>query len=238
MGIGRAFSRAASVLIALLLVPASALADKPRVDWERGLFIGRGIAVGDLRSPSRQLARVKAERQAKAKGRALLLDSLGDLPWASGTAFQQKVKEEGSAELLTDSVISLHTDLGTDGSVVIEMALPLDALRALVYGSDSIAPKRAEGPSAIVIDARSLTLKPAIGYQLSDGTSEYRGPTLFYTSEAAARAHKGVGAAAPLVLGKPPAKGAVGGTISVQAGALVSLVAGRPLVVILWKGKK
>ena len=223
--------------LVLLVVPTNSRSERTRIDWQRGLFIGRGIAVGDLRSPSRELARIKAERQAKAQGRALVLEHIGDLPWASAKAGVEKAI--ASAEALADAVFRLHSDVGTDGSVVMDMALPLDALRSLVFGPDPILESDEEGPSGIVIDARGFALTPALGYELSDGSARYRGPTLFFTSEAEAREHAAIGKGAPiLVAQRPKAKARSAGMILLPSGALKSLLAARPLVAILWKSRK
>lgn len=232
MGVGRLACFAALLAITSTLLPSSARAERTQVDWQRGLLVARGIAVGDLRSPSRQLARVKAERQAKAQCRALLLKAVGAVRWVQE---DKRPKAERTATL-DPSIFALQTDYGTDGSVVVKMALPLDAMRALVYGPDSIEASSLEGPAALIIDARALGVKPALGFQLSDGGAEYRGPTLFFTSEKEARARSGIGKDAPLLVAKSGASDR--GTILLKAGALDSVLAARPLVAILWKSGK
>jgi hypothetical protein len=238
VGVGRAWASGLALFLVLSIAPTTSQGERTRIDWQRGLFIGRGIAVGDLRSPSRELARVKAQRQAKAQARALLLERIGELPWATGKSGTDKQKALASAEALADAVFRLGSDVGTDGSVVIEMALPLDALRSLVFGPDPIVASQAAGPSGIVIDARGLALTPALGFELSDGAERYRGPTLFFTSEAEARAHAAIGSGATVVVAQRSNAKKSAGTILLPSGALKSLLAARPLVAILWKSKK
>lgn len=235
MGIAR-FTCAALVLsCAMLFLPAMAEAERTHVDWQRGLLIGRGIAVGDLRSPSRQLARVKAERQARARCRALLLESVGSLRWAQGKQEGGPLPASAEVASLGESIFSINTDFGTDGSVVAEMALPLDALRSLVQGPDKIRSGPSEAPAALVVDARRLGLKPALGFLLSDGTTTYSGPTLFFESETQARLHPGIGTDAPLIVARASSvKERKSGVIAVESGTLMALLASQPLVAILW----
>jgi hypothetical protein len=229
------FSTLAIVFLALVAGASSAHGDRTRVDWERGLLIGRGIAVGDLRSPSRQLARVKAERQAKDQCRKLLLKSVSGMPWAE----VGKGGEASQHDSLVSAVFELHTDYGTDGSVVVEMALPLDALRALAYGPDALEPDPSDGPSALLIDARASGVKPALGYLLRGQSGDYRGPTLFFTSEKDARKHAGVGKEAPLLVAKAGSKqDRKGGAILVETDAFQKLTASRPLIAIIWRDQK
>ncbi len=235
MGIVRPLCFAATIMLLLVAGLSSANSERTRVDWQRGLLIGRGIAVGDLRSPTRQLARVKAERQAKAQCRQLLIAKVSGMPWAEAG---KKLEEAMQADL-GDSVFQLTTDYGTDGSVVVEMALPLDVLRAQVYGPDGLRTTAGGGPNAIVIDARALGIKPALGYLLSDGSSDYRGPTLFFTSEKDARKHVGIGKAAPLLVARSGSKmDRKRGAIVLKAETLQSLIASRPLIAVIWRDDK
>lgn len=223
---------AALVALLLLLLPDGVRAE-PRVDWQRGLLIARGIGVGDLRSPSRKLARVKAERQAKTRCKKALLAEVGSIRSAAGKKASALAKAE-ELQGLADSILPLTTDYGTDGSVVVEMGLPLDALRTLLHGPDPLQSEVLEGPSLIVIDARALPVKPALGYSLDDGNQNYRGPTLFFNSEKAARAASKGGKTAPLIV----AKGRSSGSLRLPPKALESLLAARPLVAILWAESK
>jgi hypothetical protein len=176
---------------------------------------------------------VKAERQAKARCRDALLAEVGNIRTAGGKKTAALAKAE-ALQSLSDAILPLDIDYATDGSVVVEMALPLDALRALLHGPDLLQSEVAEGPAALVIDARALAVKPALGYGVSDGSQSYRGPALFYTSEKDARANPQVGKKAPLIV----AKGRKAASIELPPKALQSLLAARPLVAILWaKGK-
>jgi len=218
------------LLVVLCLGLASANAET-EVNWQRGLVIAKGAAVGDLRSPSRQLARVKAERQAKRRCKAILLESLSSIRRASGKKIGSQKQEalDGLAAL----IFPLTTDYGTDGSVVVQMALPLDALRAQLFAPDQPIAKESPGPAALIIDARSLSMSPGVGTVLGDGKTKYRGPTLFFRSEEEARADPRVGKEAILL----SAKRKRGEVLVLEPNALAEELAARPLVAILWKGK-
>jgi hypothetical protein len=177
---------------------------------------------------------VKAERQARKRCRAALLAEVGKIRIAGGKKVTALVGEANPVQSLADSILPLKTDYGTDGSVVAEMALPLDAVRALVFGPDPLQSESLEGPTLLLVDARALPVKPALGYSLNDGSESYRGPTRFYGSEKAARADPRIGKNAALIV----AKGLSKGSLRLAPKALESLLAARPLVAILWAEDK
>jgi hypothetical protein len=181
------------------------------------------------------LARVKAHRQAQAQCRQLLIAGASALRWADGA----KSVDTELASGLEASIFDLATDYGTDGSVVVEMALPLDALRAQVYGPDALQSAATKGPAALIIDARKIGVKPALGYLLTDRSADYRGPTLFFTSEEEARKHLGVGKDAPLLAAVAGSKvDRKRGAIVLNIDELPTLLAAQPLVAILWTEAK
>lgn len=212
---------------ACLALLATSVQAEARVDWARGLLIAKAAASGDLRSPNREMARIKAERQAKKRCVAKLLANAPQIAKAGGGDFSDVAGKLGKS-----SSITLDTDFGTDGSVVVTMAYPLDQLRSSAFGADKpIDSKLSATP--LFIDARKLPLQPGVGFQLSDGKEKYRGPTLFFTSSEAARAHKAVGKTS-LTL----ATALKGQELHLPENALKNKVEGLPLVVILWKQGK
>lgn len=221
-------------LIACILVLAvsagrTARAEKPRVDWKRGLLIGSGAAAGDLRSPTRQLARVKATRQAKTRCQGALMEAAAKIALAGG----KKRMDAKKLDLLAEGLVHLGVDHGSDGSVVVEMALPLDGLRSLFFSSDIPLAGQGGSASPVLVDARGLKLKPAIGYTLTDeDNNSYRGPTVFFDSEREARKDARLGKDATLVR----AVRLKGDTLKVELGVLGRMTRTRPLVVILWRG--
>jgi hypothetical protein len=149
------------------------------VDWTRGLLIATGAAAGDLRAPSPEVARVKAERQARDAARTRLRRLARDLALADGrelgAALHGDVEERFDRAL--DQLVDQQIEHASDGSVVLATALPLEAARAAVYGASE--PASAEGPTAIVIEAGRHLKRPAIGVKLAAGDERYAGPTVF-----------------------------------------------------------
>ncbi len=221
-------------LVALAFVlawPAGAIAET--VDWQRGLLISSAAAVGDLRSPSRAMARIKAERQARKRAREKLLLAARQIQKAGGGDYSEDVE---AIALAAQSLPVLQTDFGTDGSVVVKMALPLDLLRRVAHGPDALrvglSGAKAE-PSPLVVDARSVGITPAIGYALFDGSSEYRGPTVFY-SDAKQLKQRFAGVQDTAFI---PVKKVQGSRLQIPPHALKLSTEGMPLVVILWSEK-
>jgi hypothetical protein len=153
-----------------------------RVDWTRGLLIATGAAAGDLRAPSAELARLKAERQARDAARTQLRRHARDLALADGRELGAAL--EGKAEARFDraleSILDERVEHASDGSVVLTAALPLESVRAAVFGpSPPASAGSEEGPTAIVVDAGRHLDRPALGVKLAAGAERYAGPTVF-----------------------------------------------------------
>lgn len=166
-----------------LVVP---LGSDARVDWTRGLLIATGAAAGDLRAPSPALARVKAERQEREAARARLEKLARDLALADGKKLGGALGREASERLerALARLIDQRIEHASDGSVVLEAALPLEAARAAVFGAgEPAAPGSEKHPTAIVIEAGRHMKRPALGVKLSAGAERYAGPTVFAARE-------------------------------------------------------
>jgi hypothetical protein len=162
---------------------------KPKIDWARGLVVARGAAAGDLRAPSAAVARVGAERAARADARERLQLLARDVPLASGGDVGAAVAADAAAgrrlAAAVDRALDLQIDYASDGSVLLEAGLPIEAVRAAVYGADPAAAGVEAGDppvTALVIDARRLRRGPAVGLRLEAGSESYRGPTVFAAS--------------------------------------------------------
>ncbi len=211
-----------SILIALCMGASTASA-RPQVDWERGLLVATAAAPADLRSPTTQLARVKAERIAIKRCSALLRKAASSLPMASGKTAGASLGETlVSAEI---GLIPLKTDQGSDGSVVVTMALPIDRLRTLHVGADR--PAKAAQATPILVDARSLKIAPTIGVGVEVEGAVYHGPVLFFRDETSARALLGNAVHAVR------AKSAKLGVLRLKDGFKAD-TSGVPLVVVLY----
>jgi hypothetical protein len=152
-----------------------------RVDWTRGLLIATGAAAGDLRAPSAELARLKAERQARDAARTQLRRHARDLALADGRELGAALEGKAAARFdrALESLLDEHVEHASDGSVVLTAALPLESVRAAVFGPAPPASAGQDGPTAIVVDAGRHLDRPALGVKLAAGSERYAGPTVF-----------------------------------------------------------
>jgi hypothetical protein len=174
------------------------------IDWTRGLVIAVGAAPGDIRAPSPDLARVGAERRARAQARERLLaaaralrvidpkDRPGDELVGEHADADAAVAERLAAAAAR--ALDLSVDYGSDGSVVLTVGLPLEAVRQAVRPAaarDALAPSwppAAPAPTAVIVDARGVLDAPVLGLGLVAGAHDYAGPTVFHGGAGAAAA--------------------------------------------------
>jgi hypothetical protein len=217
------------VLLAGLSLPASAqkatsghlvvVDGGVRIDWTRGVMLSKGARAGDTRAPNPALARVAARRLAQESARELLDAAARKLAIADkGTVGDSADGHGAVAARLTAAVgrsVVVGEDYGSDGSMVLDVALPLEAVRVAVSGA--AAPPAASdraAVSAIIVDARKLVIEPQLGLRLTIGSESYAGPTVFHTSLARARKDQRLGAAATTVM----ATSAKGASITLASG--------------------
>ena len=168
--------------------------DRPvAVDWTRGMILAVGAATGDLRAPSPAIARLTAQRRARAQAHERLLARASALQVDDQTIAVHARDEQVAARLrdAVDHAIDVAIDHGSDGSIVLTAGLPLEAVRLAVTGipTSTVAASRParKPPTAILIDARGVLEQPALGLQIEvDGTS-YAGPAVFYRELGRAR---------------------------------------------------
>ena len=163
------------------LVVAS-LGPGARVDWTRGLLIATGAAAADLRAASPELARFAAERQAREAARRRLRQLARGLDLAGGRELGAALTGAAAERFdrALDAVLDERIDHASDGSVVLAAALPLEAVRAALFGpSPPAAAKTERGPTAIVVEAGRHLKRPAVGVKLAAGGERYGGPTVF-----------------------------------------------------------
>ncbi len=214
---------AALCLVASL---ASDVRAEVKVDWQRGLLIASCAAPADLRAPNPDLARVKAERVAKKRCTEALRKAAGELSAVSGNSVEASLGE-ALPEMAT---MMLGADQGSDGSVVVRMALGIDALRAQLYKMDVPLKTAPVLTSPLIIDARSLKVTPAVGYAVGAGKATYRGPTLFFQEELVARSDERVGEGPTLIKPESVRKG----TFQVDNARVRTMQNTRPLIIILY----
>jgi len=171
----------------------SVVVGSPRshIDWTRGLIVETGAAAGELRAPSPAVARVAALRRARQAARARLHKAAVGLSLAEGAPVSERVAADASLAARLDSAVQrtldLDVDYSSDGSVVLSVGLPLEAVRGALAGATAPPGKQGAGaPSAIIVDASGALKGPVLGLALAAGTERYAGPTVFYASARAA----------------------------------------------------
>lgn len=161
-----------------------------RVDWTAGTVAARGAGAGDLRAPSAAVARVGAQRKARAAAREVLRRAVGELPLADGRTVSAAVAGDAAALARLDEVVagsrSRNLRYSTDGSVTLTEVIGVDAVRWAVYGPQ--APPPGGGPSAVIVRVPRGFTAPVVGLSVDAGGNRYRGPVVYLrASDAAAR---------------------------------------------------
>ncbi len=264
-GVQRRAVWATLLLCALAAVPAAAQSRQSSVlvpiehggaiDWTRGLVTAVGAAPGDIRSPSPELARVGAERRARAQAHKRLLAAARALRMEDRLVGAWADADAAVAERLAAAVaraLDLNMDYGSDGSVVLTAGLPLEAVRLAVHGAvvediddgddgedgedgEVAARVPAAQPTSLIIDARGVLDAPVLGVRVVAGAAVYAGPVVFHRQAGAAGADARRGARP--VRGR--ARSVEGGRLSVElpsevvtaansARALVIVIIGKP----------
>ena len=178
------------------------------VDWSRGVVVARGFGPADRHAPEPAVARVAAERRAIDQARTRLTAALDLLPW-TGAPLSATARTALAAEVAAAPVVSREP--ATDGSVVVELGLGVEALRQAATGPRPIALGSDDGDAALVVlDARKRPVRPAIGLAIDGAGGHWTGPITFVTAVPAGAKPRAVTAAttaAALVLdgALPPA---------------------------------
>ena len=182
---GPGLARAADPAAGAVLQP---LGPREHVDWTRGLVVATAGAPADLREPSPEIARIKAERQARERVKDRLARLARQIPLADGRHAGAALDHDHAARARLDDAldhtIDVNVDYGSDGTVVITAGLPLEAVRVAIAGPAAPPGAQADAPTALVVNARSVKLRPALGLTLVAGQERYSGPTVFVSPAA------------------------------------------------------
>lgn len=208
------------------------------VDWTRGLITATGAAPGDIRAPSPDLARVGAERRARAQAQERLLALARGLALQDGTVGDRADADAAVASRLAWAVeraLDVRVDYGSDGSVVLTAGLPLEAVRQSIQGvpvqelTAFAAPDRA--PTAVIVDARAVLDAPALGLTLRAGEESYAGPVVFHRRPGRAAAEPRRGARPVRVRARSLDDGAL--SVRMSGEALAAARAARAVVIVI-----
>ncbi|HUS68652.1 MAG TPA: hypothetical protein VMZ28_29150, partial [Kofleriaceae bacterium] len=92
----------------------------------------------------------------------------------AGDAAAKERFERALAHTIDDAV-----DHGSDGSVVLTCALPLEAARAALAGPAAPAVVSDSAPTALLVEADRQLKRPLLGVTLAAGSERYAGPTVY-----------------------------------------------------------
>ncbi|HET6611875.1 MAG TPA: hypothetical protein VFG83_07810 [Kofleriaceae bacterium] len=197
MGVGLKGALVAGALVAL--VPAAAVLAKParpvttkakartHIDWSRGLVVATAGQATDLRAPRPAIARIAAERGARARATEAAAAAVKALPLSPSGTVGDAAKDADVAARLERAVAAardLDISYSTDGSVTITVAIALEAVRRAIVGTAPAPAINASAPTAVIVDARRVLRAPHLGIELKRQDASYRGPVVFYRGSA------------------------------------------------------
>jgi hypothetical protein len=144
-------------LAALLLLPAVARADATgEIDWTRRVIKARGQGAPDLNAPSISVARLGAERAAKADAFRNLLETLKGATVSQGDSIGTLMQNDSTLKTKVEGTIRgfkvVAPHYYSDGGVSLDVELDLDKLPAelaalLKPPAGTAAPKEAAKPA-------------------------------------------------------------------------------------------
>ena len=106
---------ASALFVALFLAPAAVGKTGATYDPDAKVVVARGAAAADMRAPSAAIARVKAERQARAQAEKKIVAALVELG--------DSREPEALNKEVADAKVS-EERYGSDGSVALTLTLP------------------------------------------------------------------------------------------------------------------
>jgi len=131
------------------------------VDWRHGKLVAHGVAAGDWRMPSAEMARAGAERRARSAGRARLSEALRALPLGGGRRLEAAGIERALGRARTMAV-----EYQSNGGVDVQLEISFGDWR------DTPAPSPAssshDGASPAAPDAAEAR-SPALALRLGEG---------------------------------------------------------------------
>jgi hypothetical protein len=210
------------------------LPDRVVIDWTRGVVLAPAGAAADLRAPAISVARIRAERQAREDARAKVAAAARSLAIAGGQHVGEYLDGHPAARLQFERAVERlayeDVDYSSDGSVTVTARLPVEAVRSAVVG-----PVRGRGAgdaavTALIVDATGVLDTALLALTVRIDQTDYRGPTVFYTTAE--------GAAADPRLGPRPVQAratALRGNALVIDDGTLSWLDDNPLVVIVVK---
>jgi len=173
------------IIIGLLVTMVHARAQTPKkaVDWQRGMLYAPGAAAADIRAPSPGIARLKARRVAFERATAELSKRAKALPWVDGGTLGAQLKLEHQKRRFArvlQRALARDVRYASDGSVMLQAAVGLEALRLAIVGSPIAARRAKKRITAIVVLVGKHRVAQRVGVALWSGAELYAGPTVYY----------------------------------------------------------
>jgi hypothetical protein len=128
------------------------------VDWRRGKLTVHGVAAGDWRMPSAEIARAGAERRARSAGRARLGEALRALPLGGGRRL-----EAAGIERAVGRARTVGVEYQSNGGVDLQLEIAFGDWRDTPAPPSSSSSRDGAAPAA---EARP----PAVALRLGEGS--------------------------------------------------------------------
>jgi len=160
--------------VALVSSPSSAEEGSGGVDWTRRVVTATGKGAPNLRAANIAQARLGAEKAAKLDALRNILAALKGVELRSGESVGAVIEANSTVRAKIQGVVKnfqvVKTRYFSDGGVEVDVEMKLDGeLTATLLPKEAAAAGKCDGSTTgLVIDARSLTLVPALAPRVLD----------------------------------------------------------------------
>ena len=202
MNRSRSVIEAAILSMTLALSPVAASAEEPakdavaqtvghgQIDWTNKTITATGSGAPDLKAANVAVARLGAERAAKADALRNILEAVKGVRisggQSAGAAMDTSPEVKAKVEGVVRNFKVVDTKYYSDGGVDVIVQVPMDGVLAealLPTGTAAAAaPTPAEssaGPSGVIVNAKGLKVAPALAPRLVDESGkELYGPAM------------------------------------------------------------
>lgn len=148
------------------------------VDWAKGTIEVTVSAHGSRQAPSPRLARLSSESRARLKARAQFKKAIKKLPLSKKRSWKKLSKtQKARLESILNNPITKRVGHHSDGSITLQLVLPLEKLRTLWDGFTE--PQSVFNADGLFVDARHLKAKPVLDVTIQAGNVTLSGTTLW-----------------------------------------------------------
>lgn len=162
---GLRFMRVMRSVIIVAVLATSAQAD---VDWATGMVEGRGVGVANRAAPNPATARGPARRAAEDAARVRLREQVSALPVAGGGTVGTQAKDKAVMARVEQAIadaIEVSAEPETDGSWIVKLAVPTEAIRQALAGPRGFdIATDDDGPAVVIVEGATAT--PAVGWKV------------------------------------------------------------------------